>query len=167
MQWEVLLLITQLAIFAVLVFCVYEYIKLRQRLVIRVSQLRSHFLAERKMDCDELIDKLIADTGGPLKALDEEIRPASGCSESQNRTRAADTEIGTTCHAKQQKRERLAGLVAGGQAKQYLGAGQSLTVDKIDKMSDAEIEKYYSRYEARLGAAMTKTLGQAALQLYI
>ena len=33
-------------------------------------------------------------------------------------------------------------------------------------MEDSEIEKLYARYEARLGAAMTKTLGSASIQLY-
>ena len=33
-------------------------------------------------------------------------------------------------------------------------------------MNDDEVEKLYARYEARLGAATTKMLGQAALQLY-
>ena len=33
-------------------------------------------------------------------------------------------------------------------------------------MDEKEVEKLYARYEARLGAAMTKTLGQAALMLY-
>jgi hypothetical protein len=33
-------------------------------------------------------------------------------------------------------------------------------------MEEEEVEKFYGRYEARLGAAMTKTLGRAALQLY-
>ena len=38
--------------------------------------------------------------------------------------------------------------------------------DKIDAMSNEEVEKLYARYESRLGATMTKTLGQAILQLY-
>ena len=33
-------------------------------------------------------------------------------------------------------------------------------------MDEEELEKLYSRYESRLGAAMTRTLGAAALQLY-
>ena len=61
-------------------------------------------------------------------------------------------------------RERLATLAAGGQAGKYLGC--TLTADKVDTLTDGEVEKLYSRYEARLGAAMTKSLGQAALQLY-
>ena len=60
--------------------------------------------------------------------------------------------------------ERLAALVGGGQAKQYLG--KAFTVDQIDALDDAKIVKLYARYEARLRAAMTKTLGSAALMLY-
>ena len=63
----------------------------------------------------------------------------------------------------QKYRERLAALVAGGQAKLY---GKALTADQIDAPDNSEIEKLYARCEARLGAAMTKTLGSAALQIY-
>ena len=38
--------------------------------------------------------------------------------------------------------------------------------EQIDAMDDGEIVKLYGRFEARLSAAMTKTLGQAALQVY-
>ena len=40
------------------------------------------------------------------------------------------------------------------------------TLDQIDALDDAEIVKLYARYEARLWAAVTKTLGSAALRLY-
>jgi hypothetical protein len=33
-------------------------------------------------------------------------------------------------------------------------------------MEEAEVEKLYAHYDAKLGATITKTLGQAALQLY-
>ena len=62
------------------------------------------------------------------------------------------------------KRERLAIIAAGGRARQYLGKAWS--VEEIDKMDDDEVRKIYTRYEARLGVCMTKTLGKAALQLY-
>ena len=68
----------------------------------------------------------------------------------------------TTATAAQ--RERLATIAAGGQARQYLG--KAWTVEQIDALGDDEAGKLYARYEARLGAAMTKTLGRAALQLY-
>ena len=61
-------------------------------------------------------------------------------------------------------RERLIALVVGGKAKVYLG--KEVSVDTIDSMSSEEIAKLYARYESRLGATMTKTLGQAILQLY-
>ena len=41
-----------------------------------------------------------------------------------------------------------------------------MTATHIQELDDSEIERLYARYEARLGAAMTKTLGSAALQLY-
>ena len=62
------------------------------------------------------------------------------------------------------KRERLATVVAGGQARQYLGKAWS--AEEIDALGDDEVGKLYARYEVRLGAAMTKTLGRAAIQLY-
>ena len=62
----------------------------------------------------------------------------------------------------------LAAIAAGGQAGQYglVVRGKAFTADQIDALDNSEIEKLYARYEARLGAAMTKTLGSAALQLY-
>ena len=56
----------------------------------------------------------------------------------------------------------------GGQAGRYglLAHGKALTASHIEVLDDSEIERLYARYEARLGAAMTKTLGSAALQLY-
>ena len=62
--------------------------------------------------------------------------------------------------------ERLAVIVAGGQAKQYglvVAGGKALTADQVDAMEEEEVEKLYARYEVQLGAAMTKTLGQAVL----
>ena len=74
----------------------------------------------------------------------------------------------------QKYRERLASVAAGwgegmgGQAGRYglLALGKALTASHIEELDDSEIERLYARYEARLGAAMTKTLGSAALQLY-
>ena len=71
----------------------------------------------------------------------------------------------TKCDADpEKKRARLAAIVAGGTAKKYLG--KQPTLAQIDEMTDVEIQKYYTRYEARLGASMTKTLGNSALQMY-
>ena len=59
-------------------------------------------------------------------------------------------------------------LQRGGQAGRYglLAHGKALNASHIEELDDSEIERMYARHEARLGAAMTKTLGSAALQLY-
>ena len=67
-------------------------------------------------------------------------------------------------HQTEYKRERLAVLVLNGQAKQYLG--KNVSAEEIDNMDSQEINRLYTRYEARLGSCMTKTLGQTAIQLY-
>ena len=55
-----------------------------------------------------------------------------------------------------------------GQAGRYglLAHGKAFTASHIEELDDSEIERLYARYEAKLGAAMTNTLGSAALQLY-
>lgn len=63
------------------------------------------------------------------------------------------------------KRERLSAIVAGGGSKQYLGRALQLT--DIEGLTPEEVDKLYSRYEARLGASMTKTLGNSFINLYV
>ena len=111
------------------------------------------------MDCDELIDEL-------LSAQSADDRVPLACSHASAGTATTpDVQDQEVCaQALRKHRERLAALVGGGQAKQYLG--KAFTVDQIDALDDAEIVKLYARYEARLGAVMAKTLGSAALQLY-
>ena len=104
------------------------------------------------MDCDELIDVL-------LSAQSADDRAPLACSRA-----SAGTSAMPDVQALREHRERLTALVGGGQAKQYFG--KVFTVDQIDALDDAEIKKLYARYEARLGVAMTKMLGSAALQLY-
>ena len=69
-----------------------------------------------------------------------------------------------TQDAQESKRERLSAIVAGGGSRQYLGREIQLT--DIDKMSTEEIDKLYCRYEARLGASMTKTCN-SFINLYV
>lgn len=161
-MWEALCItavITQVLVLGVLSWGAYEYIRLRRRLAIVTTKLQgiqSRLVCHTKMDCDELIDQL-------LDAPKDGVGTASP--ESKHVTETAGTAVPNTCSAQsERRRERLAALAAGGQARQYLG--RTLTADQIDSMGDEEIEKLYARYEARLGAAMTKTLGQAALQVY-
>ena len=110
------------------------------------------------MNCDNLIDELLeADSGAVAKKIERRAGP-------ETTHRAGGEDTGTTDTKYQQHRELLAALAAWGRAQQYLG--KALSVDQVDNMEDEEVEKLYGRYEARLGAAMTKTLGAAALQLY-
>ena len=108
------------------------------------------------MHCDELTDQLLEEhetktsntTGGAVPLERKLERPSKG--EPQRPLSG--------------RRERLAAVAAGGQAKQYLG--RLTTAEQVGNLTEEEIEKLYAGCEARLGAAMTKTLGATALQLY-
>lgn len=80
-----------------------------------------------------------------------------------------DIDLDTTVQNEQDtqeiKRERLSAIVAGGGSKQYLG--KDLQLSEIDTMTTEQINKLYCRYEARLGASMTKTLGNSFISLYV
>ncbi|MEW8338200.1 MAG: hypothetical protein AB2596_21500 [Candidatus Thiodiazotropha sp.] len=109
-----------------------------------------------KMDCDELIDGLLSTQGTGDEAPSEKPVATTYLQSQEEPDRV------------QKHRERLASVAAGGQAGRYglLAHGKALTASHIEELDDSEIERLYARYEARLGAAMTKTLGSAALQLY-
>lgn len=159
-MWEAFLfgsfclqLTLSMLIFAVVAWAACEYIRVRRRVVNIARRLCS---VNRKMD--ELIDELLEAEGAAGGAAQTESMTVPAPADPAGRAHVVDAS------ARQQHRERLAALAAGGQAKQYLG--RAWTVEQIDSLSEDEVEKLYARYEARLGAAMTKTLGQAALQLY-
>ncbi len=140
---EALLLVLQLVNLGLLAWVVVHYIRVRRRL----------WILARKMNVDELIDGLL-DEPSTEKGVDEveETGPPP-----------------TSPPVSDKRRDRLAALVAGGQAQQYglLVRGKALTTEQITAASDEDISKWYGRYQALLGAQMTKTLGQAALQLYV
>ena len=135
-MWELVLLAAVLVSLVLNVYIFVEYKKFR-RLVAAII---------RKMDCDEVIDQLLS--------LDDDAATATG--------RAPTVQ--DTPDRQEQKRARLAAIVAGGAAKKYLG--KQLTLAQVDEMADDEVSKHYGRYEARLGASLTKTLGSSALQMY-
>ena len=114
------------------------------------------------MDCDGLIDEL-------MSAADQRQGAGAGLAEGAPQAAAPAGGTAATPDAPQEEervqkhRKRLASSAAGGQAGQYglVVCGKAFTADQIDALDDTEIEKMYARYEARLGAAMTKTLGSA------
>ena len=119
-------------------FAMYRYIRLSQRLSNTVQTIT--------MNCEELLEQLMGE--------DQETSDAPPCSNTAHRNPSEQ----------EQRKARLAALVAGGNSKQY--TGKQLTLSQIDDMSDDELDSLYSRYEARLGAMMTKSLGNSALRLY-
>ena len=156
-MWEAFLLgsclVLQLTTFAIIAWAILPYIRAR-RMVYNILKLVSLKLKTKNMDLDNLINELME----PDATLETYEKPGST-------TETVDmTKKIMAASTKQQHRERLAALANGGQARHYLG--KTLTADQIDSMDEDELEKLYARYEARLGAAMTKTLGQAALHLY-
>ena len=134
------ILFTSLALQLIIAVVLLPYVRLARRAGIVARRIL------RKMNCDELIDELLREDAEPEQ---KHVVSTAGPENTQGLER---------------KRERLAALAIGGQAKHYLG--RSVGADQIDAMEPDEVEKLYNRYEARLGATMTKTLGQAAIQLY-
>ena len=103
------------------------------------------------MNCEELL--MLEKNNGAVSEV-----PTQNCVEQQQLLMVDDP-------AKlEKKRERLASIALGGQSRQYFG--KNVSAADVDNMNPQEIDKLYTRYEARLGASMTKTLGQAAIQLY-
>ena len=145
----VIVLGTHLVLLFFVVWCLRRaalYIKSARRLVIGA------------MDCDKLIDKLmsVADLQDTGAGLAEGAPPA-----------AAPAAMPEEEERVQKRRERLAAIAVGGQAGQYglVVRGKTFTADQIDALDNTEIQKLYARYKARLGAAMTKTLGSVVLQI--
>ena len=155
--------ITQLVVLGIIAWGVCEYIRRRHQLWNIIRRFAN-------MELDDLIDDLLEadDTGTECRhAVAKQTERRAGPETATHRVGGEDT--GTTDMKMTlrvtQHRERLAALAAGGRARQYLG--KELSVDMVDSMGEEEVERLYSRYEGRLGAAMTKTLGAAGLQLYI
>ena len=101
------------------------------------------------MDCNELLAQLM-----------EEERPADTAPPP-----TAPIPIETVSHDINRKRARLAALASGGQVKLTF-KGLLVNTERVDAMTDTEVEEVYARYEACLGAMMTKSLGASLLRLY-
>ena len=155
-QTQLAIQIIQLAVFLVMILYVYninvEYVRLKRIITHAISKLKLSLT--KKMDCDALIDQLLEEDTTTKTNTPCETTPLP-------KTQVTDL---VDKNLQEQKRTRLAAIVAGGTAQKYIG--NRLTLAQLDVMSDDEISKHYSRYEARLGASMTKTLGASALQMY-
>ena len=142
--------ITQLGVLVILAWGVCTYVRLRRQL----WNIKRRIV---NMELDDIIDDLLeADSGAVAKhdTTSRQYQRRAG-PETCPCCSVGGEDTGTTDTKYHQHRERLAALAAGGRARQYLG--KALSVDQVDNMEDEEVEKLYGRYEARLGAAMTKT----------
>jgi len=128
----------QLAILCILGYGVRDYIRLKY--LVRIL----------KMDCNDLLAQLI-----------EEERPADTALPPTTSIPIETVSSRDTNH----KRARLAALAAGGQTKLTF-KGHIVNTERVDAMTDTEVEEVYTRYEAHLGAMMTKSLGASLLRLY-
>ena len=117
---------------------------------------------------DGLLDSIIAKpptaqvstTQVQPKLPTAQVSPAKGPAKTR-RPRAA--KVDDDAAATQVHRDTLAALVRGGQTK-YLDVG--MTSAKIEDATDVEIEVLFTRYELKLGAALTKNLGSTFIHLY-
>jgi len=133
---------------------VIEYFRLKGRIT-HLQKLVRRLLPvlHQNMDCDSLIDQLLSDDDVPTTTNPQEQKPSAHPGSPE----AAGTTI-------DQNRARLAAIIAGGKAKEFIG--KQVTLIQLDEMADEDVMKLYGRYEARLGATMTKTLGSSALKMY-
>jgi len=99
-----------------------------------------------RMQMDDMIDELLAEETPAGTSKPEAKHPE------------------TNNPVVEEQRERLASIVAGGQARKYLG--KFLTVEEIESLPGNEVSKLYALYEAQLGSVLTKTLGKLVIELY-
>ena len=57
----------------------------------------------------------------------------------------------------EQKRQKLIRCILTGNGKQYLG--KAYTKEQIKKLSEEEVDKFFSIYEGKLSGQMVKSLG--------
>ena len=112
---------------------------------------------------DDLLDSIL--TGDPAAQVST---PTAQVQSKTRRRRVAPAikveEVNVRAAATSQvHRDTLAALVGGGQTK-YLDGGMTST--KIEAATDVEIEVLFTRYELKLGAALTKSLGSTLIHLY-
>ena len=67
-------------------------------------------------------------------------------------------------HSQTQKRQKLLECILTGNSKLYLG--KAYTKDQIKGLSDEEVNKLFSNYEAKRSGQMVKSLGKSIINMY-
>ena len=140
------IVLLQTVTFCGVAYLICYYIKLKHAVNILLRKLTG-------IDCDEILAALQADDAGLARGT-----PMASASPEPAHV------VSVTPEKLQRMRARLAALACGGQARAALGVtfkGRPLTSERVDAMEDTEIEELHARYEARLGAAMSKSLGSS------
>lgn len=132
---------------AFLVYVIFERIKHR-RAVRKIKRALSRLL--RGMDIDQLINELSAES---------DAVPCAATTVATTDTTVGDQQADL-------KRQRLAAAISGGMFTLPRYKDGPLTVERLNKLSTQEVSSLYAVHEAQLGAAMTKTIGQTAIQFY-
>ena len=148
-MWQAALLVFNTAllflILGILAAGARDYFRLK-----RVVRHIATWLSQSMMECDELIDQMLDGEKSPLVPT---AQPPAQLTDHATPPRTGGAQ-----------RARLAAVAVVGQAREYLG--KQVTAAEVEEMPGGEIAKLYQRYEARLGATMTKTLGSSMLQMY-
>jgi hypothetical protein len=110
------------------------------------------------MNIDELLNQLCDEQPTNLCPVNDDVEPAV--------PRPMNDEVRTEPAQEQaDKRQRLASAIAGGLFKTTY-KNTPITVSRLDRLSNQEIECLYAKYEAEVGGAATKSLGQTMIRLY-
>ena len=62
------------------------------------------------------------------------------------------------------KRQKLLECVLTGNSKLYLG--KVYTEERVNELSDEEVDKLFNNYEAKLSGQMVKSLGKSIINMY-
>ena len=129
-----------------------------------LSILDAGIVPEYQHIMDDLINSILAGDD-PAAQVPTTQTPTAQVQPKTRRRRAVKVEEDSDCAAvtSQVHRDTLAALVGGGQTK-YLDGG--MTSAKIEAATDVEIEVLFTRYELKLGTALTKNLGSTLIHLY-
>jgi hypothetical protein len=139
---QVVMLFFQVVLLGLVGWTAFFCIRVRAQAMIAQRKFERVF----KMDLKELLDS-IPDDDGPRR---------TGAEPPQHN---AEASAGISM-----KRARVAAEIAGGH--RLVLRGKSVTPEMVETMPDSDVEELCARVEARIGAAMSKSLGSSLIHLY-
>lgn len=129
-------ILKDLAVVSCIGFCAYKYFKTQK-----------YFMKYKLNIMDPLLDSL----------LSKDITTESAEVEDEVEVPNTESEVAT-------KKERIISLIVCGKGVEYLGS--NVSVEKVEKMTEVEINNLYIKYEKRLGSFMAQSLGKYALESF-